>query len=80
MAVPESKNELIEAINKNYPLLIKKLMSVPAQKVFEPLMQGHVKGSAISAAQLVSCLIGWGALVLSLYAHSGSERAENHFS
>jgi hypothetical protein len=43
-------------------------------------MQGHVKGSAISAAQLVSCLIGWGALVLSLYAHSGSERAENHFS
>jgi hypothetical protein len=24
MAVPESRNELIEAINKNYPLLIKK--------------------------------------------------------
>ncbi|MCO6507881.1 MAG: ClbS/DfsB family four-helix bundle protein [Snodgrassella sp.] len=65
MAIPESKNELIEAINKNYALLIKKLMSVPAQKAFEPLMQGHVKGSTMSVAQLVSYLIGWGELVLS---------------
>ncbi|PIT15329.1 MULTISPECIES: ClbS/DfsB family four-helix bundle protein [Snodgrassella] len=68
MAIPESKNELIVAINKNYSLLIKKLISIPAQKAFEPLMEGHVKGSTMSVAQLVSYLIGWGELVLSWHA------------
>ena len=65
MAVPESKTELIEAINKNYASLVKKLSAVPAEKAFQPLMEGHAKGTTMSAAQLVSYLIGWGELVLS---------------
>jgi hypothetical protein len=65
MAIPASKNELIEAINKNYALLAKKLAAVPAQKVFQPIMEGHAKGTTMSVAQLVSYLIGWGELVLS---------------
>ncbi|OCG20196.1 hypothetical protein A9G22_10615 [Gilliamella sp. App2-1] len=65
MAIPESKSELIEAINKNYASLVKKLAAVPAQRVFQPIMEGHVKGTTMSVAQLVSYLIGWGELVLS---------------
>lgn len=65
MAVPESKSELIEAINKNYASLVKKLSAVPAEKAFQPLMEGHAKGTTMSPAQLVSYLIGWGELVLS---------------
>jgi hypothetical protein len=68
MAIPESKSELIEAINKSYSLLLKKLISIPEQKAFEPLMNGHVKGSMMSVAQLVSYLIGWGELVLFWHA------------
>lgn len=68
MAIPASKSELIEAINKNYASLVKKLAAVPAQKAFQPLMEGHAKGTTMSAAQLVSYLIGWGELVLSWHA------------
>ncbi|KES10786.1 Protein of unknown function (DUF1706), partial [Snodgrassella alvi SCGC AB-598-P14] len=45
MAIPESKQELIEAINKNYILLTKKLAAVPEQKAYLPLMEGHAKGT-----------------------------------
>ena len=65
MAVPESKDELIKAINSNYALLAKKLANIPEQKAFEPVMEGHAKDSVMSVAQLVSYLIGWGDLVLS---------------
>lgn len=64
MAVPQSKAELIQAINKNFARLEKKLQQVPAEVAFQPLLPGHVKHSVISVAQLVSYLIGWGELVL----------------
>lgn len=64
MAVPESKDELIKAINSNFELLDKKLGAIIPQFAFEPLMEGHAKGSTISIAQLISYLIGWGELVL----------------
>lgn len=72
MAIPESKQELIEAINKNYTLLTKKLAAVPEQKAYLPLMEGHAKGTMMSAAQLVSYLIGWGELVLSWHKQEQS--------
>ncbi|WP_034950721.1 colibactin self-protection protein ClbS [Erwinia oleae] len=64
MAVPESKDELIKAINSNFSLLNKKLESITPQLAFEPLLEGHTKGTTISVANLVSYLIGWGELVL----------------
>ncbi len=64
MAVPESKDELIKAINSNFALLSKKLETIPPAIAFDPLMEGHAKGSTMSVAQLVSYLIGWGELVL----------------
>lgn len=64
MAVPESKDELINVINSNFSLLIKKLEAIPPAVAFDPIMEGHAKGSIMSVAQLVSYLIGWGELVL----------------
>ncbi|GLR10973.1 hypothetical protein COO59_16115 [Mixta theicola] len=64
MAVPGSKAELIKAINSNFALLNKKLEAIAPALAFEPLMEGHAKGSTMSVAQLVSWLIGWGELVL----------------
>lgn len=68
MAVPESKEALIKAINSNFSLLDRKLESVTTQLAFEPLLEGHIKGTVISVANLVSYLIGWGDLVLRWHA------------
>ncbi|MDH8045884.1 colibactin self-protection protein ClbS, partial [Klebsiella pneumoniae] len=38
--------------------------SITPQLAFEPLLEGHAKGTTISVANLVSYLIGWGELVL----------------
>lgn len=59
MAIPESKSQLIEAINQIYTLLTKKLAAVPEQIAYQSLMEGHAKGTTMSAAQLVYYLIGW---------------------
>lgn len=64
MSVPESKAELIKAINGNFSLLNKKLESIEPQSAFKPLLEGHVKGTTMSVANLVAYLIGWGELVL----------------
>lgn len=64
MAVPESKEELLKAINKNLSLLIKKLNSIPSSQVFKPSMEGHAKNTTMSVANLIAYLIGWGELVL----------------
>lgn len=53
MAVPSSKEELIKAINSNFSLLNKKLESITPQLAFEPLLEGHAKGTTISVANLV---------------------------
>ncbi|PVW61582.1 colibactin self-protection protein ClbS, partial [Klebsiella pneumoniae] len=50
MAVPSSKEELIRAINSNFSLLNKKLESITPQLAFEPLLEGHAKGTTISVA------------------------------
>ncbi len=75
MAIPESKSELIAAINHNYTLLTKKLAAIPAQKAFEAIMEGHAKGTMMSVAQLVSYLIGWGELVLAWHNQEAKGQA-----
>lgn len=64
MAVPESKEQLLAAMGKSWLALRKKLSQVPEDRAFEPLMEGHASGTQMSAANLVSYLIGWGEQVL----------------
>ncbi len=64
MAVPQSKEQLLAAMEKSWLALRKKLMRIPDNLAFEPLMEGHASGTQMSAASLVSYLIGWGEQVL----------------
>lgn len=64
MAVPESKAALLDAMNKSAITLRKKLDRIPSDIAFELLLEGHVAGTQMSAAHLVSYLIGWGEQVL----------------
>ncbi|MFP9228265.1 ClbS/DfsB family four-helix bundle protein [Pectobacterium cacticida] len=69
MPVPENKAALIKAINSQFALLMKKLDAVPVEHAFLPLMAGHAQGTSMSAANLVSYLLGWGHLVLKWHDH-----------
>lgn len=64
MAVPESKTALLEAMEKSALALRKKLARIPPEMAFQPCLDGHVAGSRMSVANLVSYLIGWGEQVL----------------
>ncbi len=64
MAVPQNKNELLNAINVNFEKLLKDLHAVPLSLALTPSMEGHVKGTEMSPANLVSYLLGWNELVL----------------
>ena len=74
MAVPSSKEELIKAINSNFSLLNKKLESITPQLAFEPMLEGHAKGTTISVENLVSYLIDWGELVLHWHNQEEKEK------
>lgn len=64
MAVPQSKDQLLAAMQKSARALNSKLARVPEDQAFLPLLEGHSKGSQMSAANLVSYLLGWGEQVL----------------
>ncbi|RYC39817.1 ClbS/DfsB family four-helix bundle protein [Pectobacterium zantedeschiae] len=64
MAVPESKEALIKAINNQFTLLMKRIDAVPIDRAFSPEMAGHAQGTQMSPANLVAYLLGWGNLVL----------------
>lgn len=64
MPVPESKIALLKEMEKTSQALRKKLERIPAEIAFENRLAGHVSGTQISAAQLVSYLIGWGEQVI----------------
>ncbi|WP_417582635.1 ClbS/DfsB family four-helix bundle protein [Pelagibacterium sp.] len=64
MAVPTNKDELLEAINSSFDKLNKGLHDVPLSAVDQCSLEGHVKGTQISAANLVAYLVGWNELVL----------------
>lgn len=65
MAIPKSKEELIEAINSEYAKLNSELKSVPPHLVGKKNLEGHKKDTVMSIHNLVSYLVGWGQLVLS---------------
>lgn len=64
MAVPTNKDELLEAINSSFDKLNKGLHDVPLSVVDQCSLDGHVKGTQISVANLVAYLVGWNELVL----------------
>ena len=64
MAIPKSRDELLDAIETNFERLAKDLETVPAQRTSEKTLEGHVKGTEMSVHNLVSYLLGWNDLVL----------------
>lgn len=68
MSVPHSKAELLSAIDHNYAALMTDLRRVPAARAREASLPGHVDGTWMSPADLVSYLVGWNELVLSWFA------------
>ena len=64
MAVPESKTALLEAMEKSAAALNQKLARIPPDIAFDARLEGHAAGTQMSAANLVSYLIGWGEQVL----------------
>lgn len=64
MAVPGSKDELLDAITKTFDRLREDFTRVPKERAREATMQGHVAGEMMSPADLAAYLIGWNELVL----------------
>lgn len=64
MAVPQSKQELLDAIRMSYQKLMADLDSVPPELTREKTLDGHTQGTQMSVSNLVAYLIGWNLLVL----------------
>lgn len=64
MAVPQNKQELLDAINTQYEKLLTAIKQVPTQRVNECSLEGHAKGTQMSVANLLAYLVGWNELVL----------------
>ena len=64
MAIPQSRDELLSAIDVRFSRLHEDLLSVPLARADVASMPGHKKGTVMSARDLVAYLIGWNCLVL----------------
>lgn len=64
MSVPQTKAELLLAIDKNFSKLIHYLNSIPCEMTSDDSMEGHAKGTEMSVRDLVSYLLGWNSLVI----------------
>ncbi|MGB6190539.1 MAG: ClbS/DfsB family four-helix bundle protein [Aeromonas molluscorum] len=64
MGIPQDKAELLLAIDTNFGKLLKALQAVPESRAQKLTMEGHGKGTSMSAANLVAYLIGWNELVI----------------
>lgn len=64
MSVPQTKAELLLAIDKNFSKLMSYLNSIPPETTSNNSMDGHVKGTKMSVRDLVSYLLGWNTLVV----------------
>ncbi len=75
MAIPKCKDELIAAINDDHAKLDKALSQVPYDLIHDKTLEGHVKGTVMSVANLVSYLVGWNELVLKWLSRSDTGQA-----
>lgn len=64
MGIPQNKAELLLAIDTNFSKLFKALQAVPENRVREPTLAGHCKGSTMSVVNLLAYLIGWNELLI----------------
>ncbi|WDZ77720.1 ClbS/DfsB family four-helix bundle protein [Ensifer adhaerens] len=64
MAVPQTKAELLKAIDVQFAKLMRELDQVSGDQFREPSLEGHAKGTTMSVGDLVAYLIGWGELVI----------------
>lgn len=74
MAVPQTKNELLKAINTNFAKLMHDLRGLPLAATSECTMEGHSKGTKMSVANLVAYLVGWNELVLKWLDRDAAEQ------
>lgn len=64
MAVPQTKAELLKAIDVQFAKLMRELEQVSDDQFREHSLEGHAKGTTMSVGDLVAYLIGWGELVI----------------
>ncbi len=70
MAIPQNREELLQAIETNYKRLRAEFETVPSQLAWEATLEGHAKGTHMSVHNLASYLLGWNELVLKWLAKS----------
>ncbi|WP_082069754.1 ClbS/DfsB family four-helix bundle protein [Vibrio sp. S234-5] len=63
-SIPQSKDELLAAINSIFPKLVDDYRIVPESLSRKCEIEGNVKGTQISICDTVAYLVGWGKLVL----------------
>lgn len=68
MAIPNSKQELVEAITTTYAKLMQELACVPPALARDPVLEGQVQGTRMSVCDLLAYLVGWNELVLHWHA------------
>lgn len=68
MAIPGSKQELLDAINSSYAKLTQELARVPPSLARVPVLEGQVQGTRMSVCDLLAYLLGWNTLVLHWHA------------
>jgi len=64
MAVPQSKDELLAAIEGSFDRLLTELRAVAPELARERSMEGHARDTRMSVADLAAYLVGWNELVL----------------
>ncbi|HDS6908796.1 TPA: ClbS/DfsB family four-helix bundle protein [Klebsiella oxytoca] len=64
MAVPQTKAELLTAIEKEFGKLIGYINVIPSGLATVKSMEGHAKGTEMSVHDLVAYLLGWNKLVV----------------
>ena len=72
MAVPASKGELLQAIEREYGKLKRELGQIPLARWREKTMEGHAAGTSMSVHDLVAYLVGWNELVLKWHARKAA--------
>ncbi|EOI1351619.1 ClbS/DfsB family four-helix bundle protein [Citrobacter amalonaticus] len=64
MGVPQTKSELLYAIEKNFGKLTDCFTAIPPEQTSDKTMEGHAKGTQMSVCNLVAYLLGWHTLVI----------------
>lgn len=64
MAIPVNRQELLDAINKNYNKLQQELSGIPLDLAGLKELEGHAKGTRMSINDLLAYLTGWAELIL----------------